>query len=121
MLFTPALPESDKQGSLNVAHLPPQVLITMVLASIKLGVPDAGRSIIEDWLAKRDIRQDAASTEKEYDKVIELYCLHILPRLEEWDYATEFLQYESQLESIRRHVCDGCLTLIYDAHFSGSA
>lgn len=105
LLFTPRLPDSQIQGTLNSAFLPSQVLITLVLASMKLGVPDVGRGIIEDWLARRERDQDVASEEGEgYDKVIELYCLHILPRLEEWDYATEFLQYEGQLESVRRHV-----------------
>jgi len=104
VLFTPVLPESDVQGNPSVTHIPTQVLITLVLASMKLGVPEVGRSIIEDWLAKRTVHQDPASEDGEmYDKVIELYCLHILPRLEEWEYATEFLQDEGQLEPVRRH------------------
>lgn len=98
-LFTPVLPDSQIQGSLNAAYLPSQVLLTLAFASMKLGVPYVGRGMIEDWLARRDGRQDEGEG---YDKVVELYCLHILPRLEEWEYATEFLQYEGQLESARR-------------------
>lgn len=114
LLFTPRLQDSQVQGTLNSAFLPTQVLITLVLASMKLGVPDVGRGIVEDWLARRDADQNAASEEGEgYDKVIELYCLHILPRLEEWDYATEFLQYEGQLESVRRHVRMPSLLFVY--------
>lgn len=39
-----------------------------------------------------------------YDKVLELYCLHILPKLDQWDYTEEFLEYESELPVQRREV-----------------
>ncbi|KAF5393127.1 hypothetical protein D9757_001225 [Collybiopsis confluens] len=33
-----------------------------------------------------------------YSKILELYCLQVLPKLEQWEYATEFLEYESELD-----------------------
>ncbi|KIK67685.1 hypothetical protein GYMLUDRAFT_36417 [Collybiopsis luxurians FD-317 M1] len=34
-----------------------------------------------------------------YSKILELYCLQVLPKLEQWEYATEFLEYESELDA----------------------
>ncbi|KAJ3785184.1 hypothetical protein GGU10DRAFT_8179 [Lentinula aff. detonsa] len=33
-----------------------------------------------------------------YSKILELYCLQVLPKLDQWEYATEFLEYESELD-----------------------
>lgn len=96
-LFTPT---SQKA---NAAFLPSQILITLVLASLKLGCPEVGRGIIEDWLARRSLSNSAEDLEG-YAKVLELYCLQILPRLEEWDYASDFLQYERELPQDTRDV-----------------
>jgi hypothetical protein len=98
-LFTP-LTSPQKP---NPAFLPTQILVTLVLSSLKLDCPDAGRGMIEDWLARRG-QTDDRDTEG-YEKVLEMYCLHVLPRLTEWEYADEFLQYESELIPERREVC----------------
>jgi len=68
-----------------------------------LDCPDVGRIMIEDWLSRRDVSfsvpQDGEATEGRYQKVLELYCLQILPKLELWDYAQEFLEYEGKLHA----------------------
>ncbi|KAJ6624037.1 hypothetical protein B0H10DRAFT_2008236 [Mycena sp. CBHHK59/15] len=73
---------------------------------LKLDAPDAGRVIIEDWLASRHYSPfSAVSAEEErinYSKVVEAYCVYILPKLEQWEYAKEFLEYESELSSDAR-------------------
>lgn len=98
-LFTPTSP-SQKPSS---TFLPAQILVTLGLASLKLGCPDIGRGIVEDWLARRG--QIAGADDREgYAKVLDLYCLQILPRLEEWDYAGDFLQYERELPQHSRDV-----------------
>ncbi|KAJ3854182.1 hypothetical protein EV368DRAFT_80830 [Lentinula lateritia] len=33
-----------------------------------------------------------------YAQILELYCLQVLPKLGQWEYAMEFLEYESELE-----------------------
>ncbi|KAJ3565206.1 hypothetical protein NP233_g7779 [Leucocoprinus birnbaumii] len=97
-LFTPT--DSVVSGP-NAAYIPPQVLATLVLASLKLECSEFGRVMIEDWLARRDptLGTVDGGTEHEegYAKIMDLYCLHILPKLEQWDYAFEFLEYESEL------------------------
>ncbi|KAF9446835.1 hypothetical protein P691DRAFT_803381, partial [Macrolepiota fuliginosa MF-IS2] len=94
-LFTPA--DSVSPGP-NAAHIPPQVLATLVLASLRVECPDLGRVIIEDWLARRDPMPIAADEGPDgYAKILDLYCLHVLPKLQQWDYASEFLEYESEL------------------------
>ncbi|EPT01621.1 hypothetical protein FOMPIDRAFT_1036126 [Fomitopsis schrenkii] len=92
-LFMPA-----SAGKPNSSCLPAQVLVTLALAGLKLGCTAVARAMIEDWLARRPQYAEAGKEEREgYAKVLELYCLHVLPRLEDWDYAEDFLQYEREL------------------------
>ncbi|KAI0768000.1 hypothetical protein BD413DRAFT_480128 [Trametes elegans] len=99
-LFTPA----DAHQQPSSAFLPSQILVTLVLASLKLDTTVVGRGMIEDWLAKHG-QEDIAGDPKGYAKVLELYCLHVLPRLQDWDYAEDFLTYERELPSDVRKVC----------------
>lgn len=103
-LFTPALPTQKPAA----AYLPAQIIVALVLASLKLECPDAGCHITEDWLAQRDqvdyIREDLEG----YGKVVDVYCLHVLPRLGDWDQAHDFLLYEEQLPQDARQVCVYC-------------
>lgn len=98
-LFTPSL-HAQKP---NAAFLPIPLLVTLILASIKLECPEVGRGIIEDWLARRN---PSTSTEDSngYFKILELYCLQVLPRLHEWEYASDFLRYERELSQGTRDV-----------------
>ena len=96
-LFTPS------SMSATSMYLPYQIIVTLVSASVKLGCSDIGRSIIEDWLARR-LPADSEECSKGYTKVLELYCLHVLPRLEEWQYAEDFLKYETELDAKVRNV-----------------
>jgi hypothetical protein len=51
------------------------------------------REFIEDWLTKRgqDVNlEDAAA----YEKIIEVYSLHVLAGLGAWEDAREFMRYE---------------------------
>lgn len=117
-LFTPT---DSVTPTPNTVYLPPQVLATLVLASLKVECPDFGRSMVEDWLARRDppptSTDEAADHEDGYAKILDLYCLHVLPKLQQWDYAFEFLEYESELLPKTRevwgiHVSSGLTHLI---------
>ena len=99
-LFTPP---SQKPSP---AFLPPQILVSLVLAALKLDCPQVGRGMVEEWLARRSVETDApmsansmpeSSKDEGYAKVLDVYCLHVLPRLGEWEYANEFLRYEMEL------------------------
>ncbi|KAG6830866.1 hypothetical protein H0H92_014231 [Tricholoma furcatifolium] len=95
-LFTPKWDPSHS----NSMYLPTQVLITLIYSSLRLDTPDIGRTMVEDWLSKRDpsIRGPPSETSGGgYGKVLELYCLEILPKLQQWEYAQEFLEYEGEL------------------------
>jgi hypothetical protein len=98
-LFTPAVPGCQ----VSSAFLPHQIAVTLTSAGVKLGCPEVSRSMIEDWLAQR-VPNDTTEGQKGYAKVLEIYCLHVLPRLEEWQYAEEFLQYEHELDANLRDV-----------------
>ncbi|KAF9059377.1 hypothetical protein BDP27DRAFT_1341542 [Rhodocollybia butyracea] len=107
------------------ASLPSHVLSSLVYSSLKTDAPDVGRRMIEDWLAGRADSENLSSswmsssssspTQDGYDadgsdgislgdagdgysKILELYCIQVLPKLEQWEYATEFLEYESELD-----------------------
>lgn len=81
------------------------MIVTLVLASMKLNVPEVGKGMVEDWLSGRgDPEEGSSGDEDGYEKIIELYCLHLLPRLEEWDLASEFLQYEGELHTANKQV-----------------
>ncbi|KAG2741557.1 hypothetical protein P692DRAFT_20859272 [Suillus brevipes Sb2] len=97
-LFTPSsLPRKPSS-----AFLPHQILVTLVASSLKVDCPNFGREIIEDWLSKRGQYDFIPSTGEPYHKVLELYCLHVLPRLGEWVYIREFLSCENELASDKR-------------------
>jgi len=107
-LFAPS--NEGKKSATGHSYLPSQVLTTLVYCSLKVGTPDFARVMIEDWLARRE-PYDSSSGQSQgnisgdgYDKVLELYCLHILPKLGQWDYTKEFLEYESELPVRRREV-----------------
>ena len=107
-LFTPSN-EGLSKTALNASYLPYQVISTLVYCTLKIDAPDIGRVVIEDWLARREphysLEQPPEKVEGGgYEKALELYTLHILPKLEQWDYAKEFLEYESELTSQRREV-----------------
>lgn len=106
-LFTPSEGVTQK-GAPSATYLPPQVLLTLVYASVKLNCHDSGRYMIEEWLARRDPLSPPDSTFSPegngYEKALELYCLHILPNLEQWEYAREFLAYETELPDVVREV-----------------
>ncbi|KAG2339667.1 hypothetical protein BDR05DRAFT_938733 [Suillus weaverae] len=97
-LFTP----SSLYRKPSSAFLPHQVLVTLVASSIKIDCPIVGREMTEDWLSKRGQYDFIPSTGEPYHKVLELYCLHVLPRLGEWEYVKEFLSYENELSSDKR-------------------
>ncbi|KAJ3497080.1 hypothetical protein NLJ89_g10396 [Agrocybe chaxingu] len=115
-LFTPSNGTTFK-NTVNAAFLPGAVLTTLVYCSIKLDAPDVGRVMIEDWLARREPRYSLDVQEEAegngYEKVLELYCLHILPKVEQWEYAKEFLEYESELPVQQREHLKAALSNLY--------
>ncbi|KAI0067261.1 hypothetical protein BV25DRAFT_1769538, partial [Artomyces pyxidatus] len=90
-------------AEVDAAYLPAQVVVTLALASIKVFAPTVGRSLVEEWLSRRIQWQDP-SGEDSYEKVLDVYCLSILPLLDEWEYAGEFLSYESELPQESKQV-----------------
>ena len=121
-LFTPSN-EGLSKTALNAAYLPYQVISTLVYCTLKIDAPDVGRIVIEDWLARREphysLERPPERLEGDggYEKTLELYTLLILPKLEQWDYAKEFLEYESELTSERREVNFFCFKKLIDRIF----
>ena len=98
-LFTPSSPAQRPSS----AFLPHQILHALVLSSLSLGCYDVGRRIIEEWLASRT-HDSSVEGRAAYAKVLKLYCTEVLPRMEEWEYAQDFLRYEGELDPEVRRV-----------------
>ena len=60
--------------------------------------------MVEEWLARREPSVIPGVEDESYAKVLDVYCLHLLPRLGEWDLAVEFIGYETELPQERRQV-----------------
>ncbi|KAH8117935.1 hypothetical protein DFH11DRAFT_1808463 [Phellopilus nigrolimitatus] len=109
-LFSPA-PVSP-----TAAYLPAQMLVPLVLSSLKLHCPDVGRSMIEDWLALRESVEKVRDDAEGYKRILELFCLHVLPRLQDWEYSRDFLEYERELpphfrQALRKQEIDAARTI----------
>ena len=82
-LFTPWVGGSDgdagSQRSLSARYLPPQVVVTLVLVSMKLNAPEVGEGIVEDWPMRRGDPEGVLDGGDGYEKVIELYFLRFPP------------------------------------------
>ena len=90
----------------DAAYLPGPVVVTLATASLKVNAPGVGKGIVEEWLARRGHVVSPESTGDEgYDKVLEVYCTSILPALDEWEYAAEFLHYETEMDPDPKQVC----------------
>ncbi|VDC07549.1 unnamed protein product [Peniophora sp. CBMAI 1063] len=86
-------------ASHDAAYLPGPVVVTLATASVKINAPAIGRNIVEEWLARRShVISSQAPGDEGYDKVLEVYCTSILPALDEWEYAAEFLHYETEMD-----------------------
>lgn len=60
--------------------------------------------MVEDWLSGRGDQEGVSNEGGGYEKIVELYCHHLLPRLGEWDLAADFLQYEGELDVVKKQV-----------------
>jgi hypothetical protein len=113
-LFTPSSstdPSSNDAG--GIVHVPDQVVFLLVVSALKLDQVRLAKEWIEDWLVRRDPTVPPTTTTttdgnvKEmtsYEKVVDVYVLHVLPRLGLWDDATEFLRYEAEMNEYTKQV-----------------
>ncbi|KAL1666877.1 hypothetical protein GGF50DRAFT_49635 [Schizophyllum commune] len=112
-LFTPS---AAAGAGPDAAFLPSQILATLAYSSLKLGSPDAGRAMIEEWLARRRVDEEGGRRlDDGYAQIIEVYVLQVLPALGEWEYATEFLAYEQELSDAARQVRSIAILSTYPA------
>ena len=98
----------------SALYLPVSIISALVFAALRVGCTDVARQIIETWLAHRNEVASAPNmpgshlfdlSAEGYGKILDIYCLQVLPRLGEWDYAMEFLKYEPELSLDKRKVC----------------
>ncbi|EAU85620.2 hypothetical protein CC1G_06333 [Coprinopsis cinerea okayama7 len=118
-LFTP-VNGTTEAATPDAAYLPSAVLITLLYSTLKLDCPDVGRMMAEQWMSRRESplllnasEASAGSEEGGYEKVVEIYVLHILPKLEQWQYAKEFLQFEGELHEPQRELFKSQLNALH--------
>ncbi|KIM33288.1 hypothetical protein M408DRAFT_326063, partial [Serendipita vermifera MAFF 305830] len=86
-------------------NVPDQVVLLLVVSAVKLGEVHLAKEWVEDWLVRRDVSSVNSSsptttepaTPTSYERIVDVYILHVLPRLGLWDDATEFMRYESEM------------------------
>lgn len=68
---------------------------------------------MDDWLARRGQDEGGDLEDVEgYEKVLDVYCCEVLVGMGLWEYAGEFLEYESEMRVERREVL-----FFFFAHF----
>ncbi|KAI9017134.1 hypothetical protein BC832DRAFT_617756 [Gaertneriomyces semiglobifer] len=89
-------------GSLE--YVPADVLCAGILLLQRQRLHTVSRDTIELWLLHKS-RNDANNQDDEshnYERLIELYCLHVLPSLGDFDGAKQFLEWNDRLSMQRR-------------------
>lgn len=130
-LFTPQVPSQlshherkDALDSASIGNVPDQVVFLLIVSAVKLDEIRVAKEWIEDWLIRREpatSAEDGGASEPNgssqmtsYEKIIDVYVLHVLSRLGLWDDATEFLRYESEMgEDTKQASTLHCCMLIY--------
>jgi hypothetical protein len=103
-LFTPQNTES------SITYVPDQVVLLLVVSAVKLDEIRLAKEWVEDWLVRRNVTSVTLSPEGDstpvssYERIVDVYILHILPRLGLWDDAREFLRYEGEMSEEAKEV-----------------
>nr|CAG8617368.1 3481_t:CDS:2 [Entrophospora candida] len=88
-------------------QVPGEIVISCVILCLNKQIPKIARMIIEQWLisipdtlTQKPIQMpinettenhNAVEDLKNYEQIIEIYILNVLPKLNDWDYAKSFL------------------------------
>ncbi|KXS14331.1 hypothetical protein M427DRAFT_156090 [Gonapodya prolifera JEL478] len=102
----------------NPAQLPGDVVVFLLQLKIKNKEYAQAKGFAENWLGSCTddyVRAVMASREPQttvYEQVTELYVLHILPRLSDFELASEFLHYNDILQPARKAIYDRSLNLV---------
>ncbi|CAG8723828.1 1356_t:CDS:2, partial [Dentiscutata erythropus] len=72
------------------------------------------RSIIEDWIENTPIDSRNDSMLKPYEKIVELYILHVLPKMKDWNAANEFLSKNIIIDNTYKQTYERALVKLKD-------
>ncbi|KAL1915971.1 uncharacterized protein VTP21DRAFT_6359 [Calcarisporiella thermophila] len=101
----------------DLSFIDSELVVVCVLLSLNENVPVVGREIVEAWLASlpdEEMEKMENGQEREgYEKIVELFVLHVLARLEEWDYAKEFLHYNEVISPDKKKVYENTLEKLH--------
>ncbi|ORY07602.1 hypothetical protein K493DRAFT_310146 [Basidiobolus meristosporus CBS 931.73] len=114
-----------------------EVTIACVLLCLNKNMESQARDIIERWLSTlpdsliyglEALRLEVEANQESngvpnntemsrlwlnYEKVVELYVLHVLPKMAEWDTGRDFLQYNSIISVSRKEIYQQRLEKLY--------
>ncbi|KAJ3335782.1 hypothetical protein HDU93_004431 [Gonapodya sp. JEL0774] len=106
----------------NLVTLPGDVVVYLLQLKIKSKDYHQAKNLAENWLGSCSdeyLRAVIATREPEtttYEQVTELYLLHILPQLADFELAEEFLRYNDILQPVRKTVYDRSINLLKAQH-----
>ncbi|RKO92086.1 hypothetical protein BDK51DRAFT_31937 [Blyttiomyces helicus] len=108
----------------GVAGLPVEVFVSGIHLHIKKRRHALCKPLIEAWLASQtDAFFEAVALGRatdparaSYERVVELYVLHVLPGLGEWRSAGEFLEFNDVLDAEKRRVLSKHLETLKRKH-----
>ncbi|RKP25137.1 hypothetical protein SYNPS1DRAFT_22859 [Syncephalis pseudoplumigaleata] len=82
---------------------------TVLLSHTTSTATDADASMMDSSAARANEEEETEAEhnpmKRGYERVIELYTLHALPRLNEWETAREFLTYNDMLDTATQKMC----------------
>ncbi|KAG9055683.1 hypothetical protein FS842_001490 [Serendipita sp. 407] len=102
----------------SISNVPDTVVLLLIVSALKLEEVNTAKDWVEEWLMSRNPQRedtidpqinasDATNSPPmtSYERIIDIYVLHVLPRLDLWDDAVEFLRYESEMrEEVKEYI-----------------
>ncbi|KAG8868046.1 hypothetical protein FRC20_004282 [Serendipita sp. 405] len=102
----------------SITNVPDTVVLLLIVSALKLEEVNTAKDWVEEWLMSRNPQRedtidpqinasDATNSPPmtSYERIIDIYVLHVLPRLDLWDDAVEFLRYESEMrEEVKERI-----------------
>ncbi|KAJ3286134.1 hypothetical protein HK104_009166 [Borealophlyctis nickersoniae] len=88
--------------------IPAEITICGIFLHLKRQSFGAARDLIELWLAEQSdaffmaVAEGTPPFAQNYERIVELYVLHVLPKLGDWHSAEQFLQFNDVLSEERK-------------------
>lgn len=112
----------DAYGGVE-GHVDGSVVVANILVELNVHQVELARSVVEGWLGTlsefvltflEEHSGDDDEISMAYERVVELYILHVLPKLGEYEYAREFLNFNSILTEDKKRIYSDALDKVHE-------